>query len=89
MLLKPDEIHHLSLFEECAGILRELRVINGLQTALIDRINFAVSPDLEKSLRPLIGQRIAILRTDIPNKPYFFRILTDETNHAERDRLEG
>jgi len=78
MVLRPDEIRRLDPFEECAGILRELRVTNGFTTALISKIYLHLPTSLEPSLRPLIGQLISILHTDIPDKPYLFRVLAQE-----------
>jgi hypothetical protein len=33
---------------------------------------------MKHDLKHLMGQRIAILRTDIPDKPYLFRVLSEE-----------
>lgn len=41
----------------------------------IGKIHLALPLEMEESLKPLIGQRISILRTNIPEKPYLFRLL--------------
>lgn len=58
---------------------------------LVKMIGKSISPlkaeflwDLEQMLRPLIGQRIAILRTDLPEKPYLLRMLAQEDEPTEQ-----
>jgi hypothetical protein len=44
---------------------------------------------LIKALKPFLGKRLAILRTDLlPQKEYLFRVLTEEPSHFERDTTE-
>jgi hypothetical protein len=72
------EFRRLVPYEECAGYLKELSEHDGALVAHIGKIHLALPPELEQSLRPLIGQMITILRTDIPDKPYLFRVLAGE-----------
>ena len=64
----------LSLYEEVLGRLGGLTCRDGTLIASIGKIQLALPAELEKSLRPLIGQKVAILRTDIPDKQYLFRV---------------
>jgi hypothetical protein len=74
-LISFRENRRLSLYEECAGQFRGLFFQNDGLIALIGKIHLALPLDVEDSLKPLIGQRITILRTDLPEKPYLFRLL--------------
>ena len=82
MQLHPSKIYRLSQFEEGAGILHEIVEQDGDLIALISEIHLALPLDMEESLRPLIGQRITILRTDIPGKQYILRILPTRANQV-------
>jgi hypothetical protein len=78
MQLHPSKMYRLAYFEEAAGILHEIMEQDGALMVLIGQIHLVLPLDMEESLRPLIGQRITILRTDIPDKPYLFRVLAQE-----------
>ncbi len=69
------EMLRLSLYEECLGPLGSLTCRDGTLIASIGKIQLVLPAELEQSIRPLIGQKVAILRTDIPDKQYLFRIL--------------
>ena len=73
--LYPSKMRRLACFEEAAGILHEIMEQDDSLIVLIGQNRFTISLDLGQSLRPLIGQRITILRTDIQDKPYLFRVL--------------
>lgn len=75
----PFKIYRPACFEEVAGILQELTENEGIIIANIGKIHLALPLDMEVSLRPLIGQRISILKTNIPDKTYLFRILSEES----------
>jgi hypothetical protein len=77
------KLYRLSQFEEGAGILYELIVEDDILVAHIGKINFALPLDLEQSLRPLIGQRVAVLRTDLPKKSYLCRVLSQDQKPEE------
>ncbi len=70
-----SEALRLSLYEECLGPFGGLTYRDGTLIASIGKIQLVLPAELEQSIRPLIGQKIAILRTDIPDKQYLFRIL--------------
>jgi hypothetical protein len=76
--LHPSKIYLLACFEEAAGILHGLTEEEGILIVQIGKINITLPHELEPSFRPLIGQRITILRTDVPDKPYLFRVLAQE-----------
>ena len=78
MQLLPSEIYRLGYFEEATGILHELAENDGIIVAHIGKIHLALPLEMEESLRQLISQRITILRTDIPEKSYLFRLLDQE-----------
>ena len=74
----PFKIYRLACFEEIAGVLHELTENDGIVVAHIGKIHLALPLEREKSLRPLVGQRISILKTNIPGKAYLFRILSED-----------
>jgi hypothetical protein len=82
--LYPSKTHRLAYFEEAAGILHEIMEQDDALIALIDQNRFTISLDLGQSLRPLIGQRITILRTDIQDKPYLFRVLAQNSEQSKQ-----
>ena len=73
-------MYRLDYFEEIVGGLHELMEQNGALIAHIGKIHLALPPELEQSLRPLLGRTIAIIRTDLPQREYIFRVLTQEPN---------
>jgi len=78
MQLHPSKMYRLAYFEEAAGILHEIMEQDGALIAFIDKIHLILPLDMEESLRPLIGQTITIIRTDLSEKPYLFRVLAQE-----------
>jgi hypothetical protein len=88
-LTTSKEFRRLAPYEECAGSLKELFEQDGALIALIGEIHLSLSLDMEQSLRPLVSQMIAILRTDIPQKEYLFRVIDHETNCSEYDKTRG
>jgi hypothetical protein len=87
-MISSKEIRRLAPFEECAGSLKELFEQDGVLIALIGKIHLYLPIDLEHSLRPLIGQRIAILHTDIAAKQYLFRLLDQETTYHKKASVQ-
>ncbi len=77
------KMRRASLFEEFAGSLKDLFEYDGAIVAIIGKIQLILPLNIENSLRPLIGQRITILRTDIPDKTYLFRVLSEESEKNE------
>jgi hypothetical protein len=64
----------LGFFEEAIGTLTELTEEEFLN-ARISEVVLELPAEMENKLRPLIGKRIVILRTDIPGKEYLIRVL--------------
>lgn len=78
-------MYRLDYFEEIVGILHEIMNQDDTPIALVGKIQLALPAELEKSLRPLIGQKVAILRTDIPDKQYLFRVIPEESGFNQSD----
>jgi hypothetical protein len=76
-IARTRELQHLVPWSECLGMLRDLMKSDESLIASIGRIELIVPLELESDLRPLVGQRIAILRTDISGKEYLFRRLSE------------
>jgi hypothetical protein len=75
MHLPISELHHLFCYEEVAGVLQELCSKDDLIIAQIGRFRLALPSNFEYCLRQHLGQRISILRTDIPEEPFLLRVL--------------
>ena len=84
MQLHPSKMYRLACFEEAAGILHGLAENEGSLVAHIGQIHLSLPSELEQSLRPLIGQRLSILRTNLPDKPYLFRVLAQESEDSRQ-----
>ena len=79
-----SEFYHLSHYEEVLGPFENLEEKDGSLIAKIGKIRIILPQSLEQSLRQLLGQRIAILRTDLSEKPYLFRLLDKEPTSHEK-----
>ncbi|MCJ7445120.1 MAG: hypothetical protein MUO26_11455 [Methanotrichaceae archaeon] len=77
MLKIPSKAIRLKPFEEIVGELHELANTDGL-TARIGNVSVILPREMEPELRPFIGSRIGILRTDIPKKEFLFRVLAGQ-----------
>jgi len=75
---KNKEVCHLCPFEEMAGILDELAENEGVLLARVGNAAVALPLGMELTLRPLMGRRLAILRTDIPGREYLVRVISEE-----------
>jgi hypothetical protein len=73
--MMSDRPIHFDLFMEVAGDFRNLTVEDDQLIARIGKIAVSLPLEMERSLKPLIGQKITILKTDISAKPYLFRVL--------------
>ena len=73
--------YRLTEYEEVAGCLKELRIDNESLIASIGPKSVILPTDFKKDLEPLIGQRVSVLRTDIPTKRYIVRVISDEKMH--------
>lgn len=74
--------HWLHHWEEGVGYLENIWKEYGFLRVLVGGITLILPPELENSLKPLVGSRVAILRTDLPEKEYLVRRIL-ETNHIE------
>lgn len=81
-----DQIRILEPYSEVVGTLNESSFHEGVLIATVGRISITLPSDLADRIRSLIGQRVAILRTDIPNKQYLCRNLEEE-NACRSDTL--
>jgi hypothetical protein len=81
--------HRLSPYEECAGPIKRLFDEDGALIALVGNTHLCLPIEMKHDLQHLMGQRITILRTDIPRKPYLFRVLTQELDYEEKTEQEG
>jgi hypothetical protein len=63
----------LSPWEEAVGVLEQLTEGEDVLVAKIGRITLALPTGLGDTLRPYLGQRIALLRCDAPARPYRVR----------------
>jgi hypothetical protein len=71
------KLSRLGFFEEAVGVLHEIVEDEGMLIARISKIVFAFPLEMEDRLMPFLGQRIGILRTDIPHKEYLVRALDE------------
>jgi hypothetical protein len=76
----------LDFYEEAFDVLNELTKDQGFLIARISKVTLALPLEMEGKLRPLIGKRIGILRTDIPGKEYLVRIFPEENSLDEIDQ---
>ena len=84
--------HALGIYEECVGILMDIRLQEDGPIAQIGRLYIMLPVAMMDKLKPLIGQRIAILRTDIKDKAYLIRALPSDitnTSQIESQRAQG
>lgn len=71
--LVARKVHRMSPYEECAGLSTDIAIEDGHLIARVGNMNLILPLEMEPTLRPFIGKRIAILRTDIPHKLYIIR----------------
>lgn len=75
---KVNNISQLHPFEEVIGVLHELIDDGGVLVAGIGEVNVTLPWDFEEMIKKLIGHKIGVLRTDLPEKPYLWRLLDDK-----------
>jgi len=75
---KINNISQLHQFEEVVGILHELIEDGGVLVARIGEICVALPWELEERIGSLMGHKIGVLRTDLLEKPYLWRLLDDK-----------
>ena len=69
----------LSPWMETVGHLKEIKTMDDRVMASIGPVQVLLPEDIGEKLKGHIGQRIAILKTDLPNKEYLVRTLTDQS----------
>ena len=69
-------------WEEGVGHLEKIWKEYGFLKVLVGGITLILPPELENSLEPLVSSSVAILRTDLPEKEYLVRSIS-ERNHIE------
>ena len=74
-MIPYEEVRRLRTWEEAAGVLIELDKEDDILLAKIGKIVLILPTDMSEVLCPHIRQRIAILRTDDPARPYRFRLV--------------
>lgn len=72
------QIRILEPYSDLVGRLNQLAFSEGGLVATIGQISIVLPSDLENQIRPFVGQKIAILRTDLPHKEYLYRSLDEE-----------
>lgn len=87
--MSSSKLYRLDCFEEAVGTFHELKEKDGILVADIGKVHLALPITMEENLRPFVRQKIAILRTDLPQKEYLFRVLTEEPSHMKNDGLGG
>jgi hypothetical protein len=75
----------LDFYEEAVGTLTELTEDQGFLVARISKVVLILPPEMENKLSSLMGTRIGILRTDIPQKEYLVRGLPEEKSQELED----
>jgi hypothetical protein len=65
--------YRLSPYEHGNGPFSDLAIEDGHLIARVGNMNLVLPLEMEPELRSFLGKRIAILRTDIPNKQYIIR----------------
>jgi hypothetical protein len=74
--------HRLQFYEEAIGRLIELRDEEEGTIALIGKECILLPEYVKEELCHYVGQRIAILKTDIKDKAYLIRVLPSDTTHT-------
>ena len=69
-MISDVSFHHLRPYEEAVGQLSELEEDQDSTIARIGQLSFILPQGMNEKLKHFLGQRIAILRTDLLDKPY-------------------
>jgi len=84
--------HRLQFYEVAAGPFTELKDEEDGTIALIGKENILFPEYVKEILSRYVGQRVAILRTDIKDKDYLVRVLPSDTapaNQMDSQRSQG
>ena len=88
MIDSHERMYSLRNYEEAVGNLIDISIQDGLLLVQIGKVMLSLPGYMIDSLKPLLGQRIAILRTDIPNKSYLIRIISALSVATENSRIK-
>ncbi|MCJ7443467.1 MAG: hypothetical protein MUO26_02870 [Methanotrichaceae archaeon] len=84
-MTNSTDIIRLGAYWEVLGEFHSLTTEDEFLIANISRIRLALPLELEPNLRPIIGKKIGILRTDIPEKPFLFRVIRQAPTVIDAD----
>jgi hypothetical protein len=70
--MPQEKVYRLKAYEEALGTLQELQEEEGYIRAKIGPVIIALPPEMGERLKPLVGQRIGVLRTE---QDYRLRII--------------
>jgi len=84
MIDSHRQIYSLRIYEEAVGELRDISLQDEFLLAQIGKVKLALPAYMLDSVKPLLGQRIAILRTDIKDKAYLIRPLPSDIAPANQ-----
>lgn len=77
--MEPMKIHILKPYEEVVGKLNKVSLSEGSLIAQVGRISIVLPPNMDSQVRPHVGQKISILRTDLPEREFLVRTITCDT----------
>jgi hypothetical protein len=80
-----DNVIQLDFWHITVGDLEKITSQDDSIFAKIGSYTAVLPAEMENVLRPLVGQRIAILRTDSSTKPYLVRTITVKQNEISRE----
>jgi len=78
---------HLRPFEEAVGVLNKIEDGGGFLLVSVSKTTVNLPIKMGEVLRPLLGQRMGILRTDDPRRPYLCRTLDGKDRSSTRVSL--
>lgn len=79
----------LKEYEEIVGPLCSLEERDGMLLAEIGKVVVALPIELKDGLFPNLNRRIAVLRTDISEKQYLFRVVREETRESASETVHN
>lgn len=77
--MEPMKIHILEPYEEVVGELNGISLSEGSLIAQVGRISIVLPPNMDSQVRPHVGHKISILRTDLPEREFLVRTTTCDT----------
>lgn len=84
-----NRVRFLEPYEEVIDTLGDLSFADGLLIARFKTIAIAIPSEMEDRIRPFIGKKMGLLRTDIPEKQYLIKLLEQETTFQEKKDQHG